>query len=197
MHHLNYTVEVEGLVETCRHNPTFPLVFLNAQSILQLPVFLPPSLQTSLPASLLGWEYRHWDSLLHLLAVTTRAELAQRSAGHPSPSLASAAQSAPPAYSLIAAATSSTGSLVRTSSVSTPNTASSSSSAASATSGASAAASASAAVLPSVEDGWAAVFASGRHELVEVWAEGQHVEALKLLLVTASKVRGGGLREKG
>ena len=162
------------------HYLTVLLVF----SILTSPfTHLPPSLSPSLS----GWEYRHWDSLLHLLAVTTRAELAQRSASHPSPSLPSAAESAPPAYSLIAAATSSPGSLARTSSVSTPNAASSSVSAAS---GASSASAASASVLPSVEDGWAAVFASGKHELVEVWAEGQHVEALKLLLVTASKVRG-------
>eukprot|EP00897_Mesotaenium_endlicherianum_P008623 jgi/Mesen1/778/ME000110S_11049 len=51
-----------------------------------------------------------------------------------------------------------------------------------------AAAAALAAVHAAVHRGWAAVFASGAHDVVEVWAEGQHVQVLKLLLVTGSRV---------
>ncbi|CAI5531842.1 unnamed protein product [Closterium sp. Naga37s-1] len=75
-----------------------------------------------------GWDYRHWDAMLDLLADTTVAELAGRPFHGPGP-----------------------------------------------------------AQLPAVADGWAAVFGSGGHELVEVWAEGKHIDVLKMLLVVPSK----------
>jgi hypothetical protein len=40
-----------------------------------------------------------------------------------------------------------------------------------------------------VRKNWAKVFESGKHELVEVWAEGKNITMLKLLLFGASKVR--------
>ncbi|CAI5514690.1 unnamed protein product [Closterium sp. Naga37s-1] len=75
-----------------------------------------------------GWDYRHWDAMLDLLAETTVAELAGHPFHGPGP-----------------------------------------------------------AQLPAVADGWAAVFGSGGHELVEVWAEGKHIDVLKMLLVVQSK----------
>ncbi|CAI5457884.1 unnamed protein product [Closterium sp. Yama58-4] len=75
-----------------------------------------------------GWDYRHWDAMLDLLADATVAELAGRPFHGPGP-----------------------------------------------------------AQLPAVADGWAAVFGSGGHELVEVWAEGKHINVLKMLLVVQSK----------
>ncbi|CAI5536715.1 unnamed protein product [Closterium sp. Naga37s-1] len=75
-----------------------------------------------------GWDYRHWDAMLDLLADATVAELAGRPFHGPGP-----------------------------------------------------------VQLPAVVDGWAAVFGSGGHELVEVWAEGKHIDVLKMLLVVQSK----------
>ncbi|CAI5493950.1 unnamed protein product [Closterium sp. Naga37s-1] len=75
-----------------------------------------------------GWDYRHWDAMLDLLADATVAELAGHPFHGPGP-----------------------------------------------------------AQLPAVADGWAAVFGSGGHELVEVWAEGKHIDVLKMLLVVHSK----------
>ncbi|CAI6001744.1 unnamed protein product [Closterium sp. NIES-64] len=75
-----------------------------------------------------GWDYRHWDAMLDLLADATVAELAGHPFHGPGP-----------------------------------------------------------AQLPAVADGWAAVFGSGGHELVEVWAEGKHIDVLKMLLVVQSK----------
>jgi hypothetical protein len=40
-----------------------------------------------------------------------------------------------------------------------------------------------------IQQNWAKVFESGKHELVEVWAEGKSITVLKLLLSGASKVR--------
>jgi hypothetical protein len=42
--------------------------------------------------------------------------------------------------------------------------------------------------LAAVQQNWAKVFESGKHELVEVWAEGKSITVLKLLLSGASKV---------
>ncbi|CAM6074310.1 unnamed protein product [Sphagnum tenellum] len=39
-----------------------------------------------------------------------------------------------------------------------------------------------------IQQNWAKVFESGKHELVEVWAEGKNITVLKLLLSEASKV---------
>ena len=39
-----------------------------------------------------------------------------------------------------------------------------------------------------IQNNWAAVFASGKHETVEVWAEDKNITVLKLLLIGASKV---------
>jgi hypothetical protein len=75
-----------------------------------------------------GWEYRHWDDMLKLLAGAT--------IGH---------------YGEVKESTS-------------------------------------ASPLAIVQHNWAKVFESGKHELVEVWAEGKSIEALKLLLSGASKV---------
>ncbi|CAI5471490.1 unnamed protein product [Closterium sp. Yama58-4] len=75
-----------------------------------------------------GWDYRHWDAMLDLLADATVAELAGCPFHGPGP-----------------------------------------------------------AQLPAVADSWAAVFGSGGHELVEVWAEGKHIDVLKMLLVVQSK----------
>ncbi|GJP35794.1 hypothetical protein CLOM_g20320 [Closterium sp. NIES-68] len=75
-----------------------------------------------------GWDYRHWDNMLDLLADATVAELAGRPFHGPGP-----------------------------------------------------------AQLPAIADGWAAVFSSGEHELVEVWAEGRHLDVLRMLLVVNSK----------
>lgn len=93
------------------------------------PLLLALELKSSL--YLKGWEYRHWDEMLDLLAETTVSELSQHLCNH--------VQEGCNHH------------------------------------------------LPSVADGWAAVFASGKHETVEVWAEGQHVVALKLLLEKGSR----------
>jgi len=39
-----------------------------------------------------------------------------------------------------------------------------------------------------IQQNWGKVFESGKHELVEVWAEGKNITVLKLLLSEASKV---------
>ncbi|KAJ7552620.1 hypothetical protein O6H91_06G062100 [Diphasiastrum complanatum] len=43
-------------------------------------------------------------------------------------------------------------------------------------------------VFVDVQEGWESVFHSEKHELVEIWAEGKHLVALKLLLTSASKI---------
>eukprot|EP00475_Leptophrys_vorax_P045356 TRINITY_DN9383_c0_g1_i1.p1 TRINITY_DN9383_c0_g1~~TRINITY_DN9383_c0_g1_i1.p1 ORF type:complete len:425 (-),score=37.04 TRINITY_DN9383_c0_g1_i1:257-1531(-) len=105
------------------------------------PLLLALELKSSL--YLKGWDYRHWDAILDLLASATVAQLsAQLSAQLTAGQLAVAASDK---------------------------------------------AEEGTAALPTVAEGWAAVFASGRHETVEVWAESQHVVALKLLLEKGSK----------
>lgn len=42
--------------------------------------------------------------------------------------------------------------------------------------------------IPVIQKNWAAVFESGKHETIEVWSEGKHLNVLKLLLTGASKV---------
>ncbi|CAM6048887.1 unnamed protein product [Sphagnum compactum] len=90
------------------------------------PLLIALELKSSL--YLRGWEYRHWDDMLKLLAGAT--------IGH---------------YGEVKE-------------------------------------SISASPLAIVQHNWAKVFESGKHELVEVWAEGKSIEVLKLLLSGASKV---------
>ncbi|CAM6007239.1 unnamed protein product [Sphagnum balticum] len=75
-----------------------------------------------------GWEYRHWDDMLNLLAGATIDHYHEKK------------ESASPRP------------------------------------------------LAAVQQNWAKVFESGKHELVEVWAEGKSITVLKLLLSGASKV---------
>lgn len=84
-----------------------------------------------------GWEYRHWDTLLSLLAAATIKQASDAD---------------------VHAATQEPGQ---------PHTDS----------------------LASIQKGWAAVFDTGVHDLVEVRAEGKEVLALKQILTHASKVR--------
>lgn len=88
-----------------------------------------------------GWDYRHWDAMLTVLASATVASLEEQQAMGTAFLLSSAE-------------------------------------------GAAGAATATAAIAA----GWAAVFESGSHEILEVRAEGKHLEALKLLLTTNSVV---------
>lgn len=47
--------------------------------------------------------------------------------------------------------------------------------------------------LVALQQGWAAVFDSGAHELVDLRAEGKDIPALKQILMHSSKVGGGGV----
>ncbi|CAI5957252.1 unnamed protein product [Closterium sp. NIES-65] len=106
-------------------------LFTTLHHLSLLSILLHPQVALELKSSLYlkGWDYRHWDAMLDLLADATVAELAGHPFHGPGP-----------------------------------------------------------AQLPAVADGWAAVFGSGGHELVEVWAEGKHIDVLKMLLVVQSKV---------
>lgn len=81
------------------------------------------------PLLIAGWEYRHWDDMLRVLADATIKHLSSkqelRSARSP---------------------------------------------------------------ISVIQKNWAAVFESGKHETIEVWSEGKHLNVLKLLLTGASKV---------
>lgn len=76
-----------------------------------------------------GWEYRHWDGMLHILA--------EASIDHYGKSSELKAERSPYAQ---------------------------------------------------VQKNWAAIFASGKHETVEVWAEDKSITVLTLLLSGSSKV---------
>ncbi|XP_024529989.1 uncharacterized protein LOC9646710 [Selaginella moellendorffii] len=79
-----------------------------------------------------GWEYRHWDSMLKLLAEATIRHYVANNVKEPT-----VHENAIPEI---------------------------------------------------IQKNWKSVFHSGKHETIELWAEGRHIEALKLLLSGASKI---------
>eukprot|EP00850_Spirogloea_muscicola_P013532 SM000092S24500 [mRNA] locus=s92:351482:353338:+ [translate_table: standard] len=122
-------------ISIVRHDRRHPhgeaLVETRKISVLhKTPLLLALELKSSL--YLRGWEYRHWDAVLELLAAAGAAQLEKKGVTE---------------VPLDAAA-----------------------------------------VLSEVQRGWAAIYRARDHELVEVWAEGSWVPALKLLLYESSKL---------